>query len=77
MVVAVSSATVIDVREPTPVLCRCGEQLADGTDGERILLDGRWRPFRRRTDHLVCDVCFWSIPVRQVHAAHVELAGDG
>lgn len=40
-----------------PLTCTCGALLAEEVGKDAVLVGGRWHPFRRRTDYLVCGGC--------------------
>ena len=40
-----------------PILCRCGDVLADRIDGVNVVIDGVELQFRRWSDEMVCRGC--------------------
>lgn len=49
-----------------PLTCSCGALLAEDIDEGAVRVGGRWHPFRRSTDYLVCGGCGAARRVRDL-----------
>jgi hypothetical protein len=49
-----------------PILCHCGQVLADRIDGKNVVIDGMEYQFRRKSDRLTCPACNHAHPMRSL-----------
>lgn len=59
---------------PRPILCTCGAVLVEEVSdkGVRPVGSDEVIPFRRTTDHVVCQECYRSYEVRALIAAYED-----